>query len=156
MEPRIYQLKNRIKYVENLRSGSFEQIHENWLGNNRSCGGCAIGIAILTMEIPVTRYNFISLDPFGSILHDLDCKRFMEYGGLKERQLISEFFGFNYLDIREISIKYEGNYNEENRLTHSQIANYIEEKHITPYIYMIGGKHLEKYRNKVKEELVAV
>ena len=41
MEPRLWQLKNRIKYVENLRSGKFRVLHGEW--SNMDNGRCVIG-----------------------------------------------------------------------------------------------------------------
>lgn len=143
MEPRLYQLKNRIKYVDNLRSGRFKEHHGTWITH---CGGvCAIGAAVLTMK--EDGFNIRSfkpvLSPFNVVNYSINYA-----DSRKERQTISDYFGLNYLEIKNISDKYEGFtvdlFITTKHLNHKQIADYIEEKHITPYMYMLGKYETKK------------
>jgi len=149
MEPRLWQLKHRIKYVENLRSGRFKEERGNWI---EPCGACAIGVAVLTMEkVELQGGNKLdlTLTPFSaSVGKDSGCRFYW-----RERQMVSDYFNFSYLEIRDISEKFEGDFLSKSGLSHKGIATYIESKHITPYLYMIGGKHLEQYKQKVREEI---
>lgn len=123
MEPRNWQLKNRIKWNEVLRSGKYTVEHGMWFNGS---GGCVLGIYVL---------NESDLNKLGEPKEYL-CRPSEGYLEM------AEDLGLNYLELRDIANVYEGgafpDYNSDKYLTHAQIADYIEKKHITPYMYMLG------------------
>lgn len=168
MEPTFSQLRNRIKYVEALRLDKNED-HGYWIHPGavssrgfEECGQCAVGLIL-------KKFN---------ITHDTNtanniCSVFLNVSGMDrlhrnydilfyiERQQISMLLGLNYLEIMEISDYFEGFDNRQidantcNQHNYLETAQWFEDKHIKPFLWMIEGHH-EVIKAKCVRELQEV
>jgi len=155
MKPTFWQLRNRIKWVERLRGNVDEELHSHW---ENGCGVCVMGSALRTMRGPKVKSNLRSI--YEPVIQTIEGKEFLH---IPEVQLISEFLGLNYLEIRRASNKYEGYHARGlvkgkfmrlyRPLSHAEIADWVEEIHITPYLYMIE-RHFKRPEKILNETLV--
>lgn len=142
MKPTFWQLRNRLKYVEKLRTGVYEELHFGWF-TGYGKARCAVGAGVVGN---IRDFHF-PCGATGNVNHPLNYINGYEKKGRLE---FSDHYGFNYLEIAEIVFKYEHVFT-----TYTKIATWIEQKHITPYLYMIE-KHFVRIKTKVKAELQRV
>jgi len=158
MEPSFWQLRNRIKYVERLRSGVDHMVHGYWEtvdDNPANCGVCAVGAVLRTMRGVGVRNKRGTFVCFAGGTYQRGAREYITAYKDPERMGISDFLGLNYLEIRQLSDKYEGEGQYRGRCsTTSEIASWFENKHVTQYLYKIE-RHFPRIQQNVREEIKA-
>jgi len=177
MEPKFWQLRNRIKYVERLKGKIDKEWHGTWdtaTSNSRGdCGVCALGSCLRLMNGKLPMIETIARNHEMGKLHR--AQKFLTGIMLtttnRELQELSEFLGLNYLELRKISDFFEYKASllfsylsskgpcqiaiTENpvRRDFKETADYIAQIHIKPYLWMIE-KHYTVIKEKCSKELI--